>query len=67
MDTFILIIGVIGSVLNIILFFKLWNACDNINRIAKKLTESDKQTPTIAKPLSEKANFEVQMARMRHL
>lgn len=67
MDTLILIIGVIGSVLNIILFFKLWGACDNINRIAKKLTKNDKQTPTVAKPLSEKAHIEVQKARMRHL
>ena len=67
MDTLILIIGVIGSILNIILFFKLWSACDNINRIAKKITENDEQTPPVAKPLSEKANLEIQKARMRHL
>lgn len=36
METLIIVIGVAWSILNIILFFKLWGACDNIKRIADK-------------------------------
>lgn len=34
--TLFLIATVVGAVLEIILFFKLWRACDNIKRIANK-------------------------------
>lgn len=34
--TLFLVATVVGAVLEIILFFKLWGACDNIKRIADK-------------------------------
>lgn len=36
MDIALVILGIVWGVLNIILFFKLWRACDNIKRIADK-------------------------------
>ena len=36
METIILIIGTVWGILNIILFFKLWGACDDIRRITNK-------------------------------
>lgn len=48
MEVLILIIGIIWGVLNIILFFKLWGACDDIRRIADKYDPEGKerrQTP----------------------
>ena len=35
MDWLIILVSVWG-VLNIILFFKIWDACDNVKRIANK-------------------------------
>ena len=35
-STILLTIGLAWVILNIILFFKLWRACDNIKRIADK-------------------------------
>lgn len=34
--TLFLVATVVGAILEIILFFKLWRACDNIKRIADK-------------------------------
>ncbi len=36
MEGFIVLVGLIWSILCIILFFKVWKACDNIQRIADK-------------------------------
>lgn len=36
MEILLGIIALVWAVLNIILFFKLWGACDNIKRIADK-------------------------------
>ena len=39
------VLSAIWGVLNIILFFKIWEACDNIKRIANKYApERDKHT-----------------------
>ena len=37
----LVIVGIIGSVLNVILFFKIWNACNNIQRITDKYICAD--------------------------
>lgn len=34
--TLFFVATIVGAILEIILFFKLWRACDNINRIADK-------------------------------
>lgn len=35
-NTILFIFGLIWVILNIILFFKLWRACDDIKRVADK-------------------------------
>lgn len=35
-ETPFLVATIVGAILEIILFFKLWGACDNIKRIADK-------------------------------
>lgn len=39
---FISVIAIVWAVLNIILFFKLWGACNNIKRIADKFDPEGK-------------------------
>ncbi len=36
----LLILGFLFAILSIILFFKLWNMCDNVDVIMQKLTET---------------------------
>ena len=36
MDILLTIIGLVWGILNIILFFKLWGACNDIRRIADR-------------------------------
>lgn len=36
MEGFIALVGLIWSILCIVLFFKVWNACNNIQRLADK-------------------------------
>lgn len=36
---------VVGAILEIILFFKLWSACDNIKRIADKYAPEKQDRP----------------------
>lgn len=43
METIILIIGLAWAILNIILFFKLWGACNDIRDIANKFAPEAKE------------------------
>jgi hypothetical protein len=36
MVTFVILLSVVWAILSIILFFKIWGACDDIKRIADK-------------------------------
>lgn len=50
------IAGLVWFILNIILFFKLWGACDDIRRIADKYDPEGKaQRDAAAKKASEEA------------
>ena len=40
MTVFYTLIGIIGCILNAILFCKVWNMCDNVAKITKKLCEN---------------------------
>ena len=51
-------IALIWAVLNIILFFKLWRACDNIKRIADKFDPEGKAERERAKGFSPFASKE---------
>ena len=39
-----ILIGIIGTILNIILFWKIWYMCDNVAKITKKLCENSENT-----------------------
>ena len=39
-----ILIGIIGGILNAILFWKVWNMCDNVAKITKKLCENSENT-----------------------
>lgn len=45
MDLGLALIAVIWSILNIILFFKLWRACNDIKRIADKYAPEKQDKP----------------------
>lgn len=49
------IAGLVWFILNIILFFKLWGACDDIRRIADKYDPEGKEQRDAAKKASEEA------------
>ncbi len=58
MNVIIAIIAIVWGVLNIVLFFKIWGMCNNVNRLANhfcknssKETVPESQTPT-HKPLT---------------
>ena len=40
MDEFILIVSVASSVLSVILFFKVWGMCNDVDRIMRKMTST---------------------------
>lgn len=40
----IVISVIIGAILNAILFWKIWNMCDNVAKITKKLCENSENT-----------------------
>ena len=44
MTVFYTLIGIICGILNAILFWKVWNMCDNIAKITKKLCENSENT-----------------------
>ena len=44
MGVFYILIVIIGAILNIILFWKVWNMCDNVAKITKKLCENSENT-----------------------
>ena len=44
MDTFLVIVSLIATVLNIILFFKVWGMTDDVGKINKKLSNNGKLT-----------------------
>ena len=59
MEEFIFICSLIWCILCIILFFKVWGACDNIKRLTKKFipeykTSTPESKEDIDKWLSEK-------------
>lgn len=52
MTVFYILIGIIGAILNAILFCKVWNMCDNVAKITKKLCENSENT-NVAKTICE--------------
>lgn len=44
MGVFYILIVIIGAILNAILFWKIWNMCDNVAKITKKLCENSENT-----------------------
>ena len=44
MAVFYILIVIIGAILNAILFWKIWNMCDNVAKITKKLCENSENT-----------------------
>lgn len=52
MGVFYILIVIIGAILNAILFWKIWNMCDNVAKITKKLCENSENT-NIAKTICE--------------
>ncbi|MBD5317177.1 MAG: hypothetical protein HDS11_05875 [Bacteroides sp.] len=59
METIILIIGVVWGILNIVLFFKLWGACDDIRDIADKYAPEGKIRRAAEKKAREEHNRKV--------
>lgn len=50
MEGFIVLVGLIWSILCIVLFFKVWKACNNIQRLADKYApENVKKTMSVNK------------------
>ena len=54
MAVFYILIVIIGAILNIILFWKIWYMCDNVAKITKKLCENSENT-NVAKTICESA------------
>ena len=52
MTGFYILIGIICGILNAILFWKIWNMCDNVAKITKKLCENSENT-NVAKTICE--------------
>lgn len=52
MAVFYILIVIIGAILNAILFWKVWNMCDNVAKITKKLCENSENT-NVAKTICE--------------
>lgn len=52
MTVFYILIVIIGAILNAILFCKVWNMCDNVAKITKKLCENSENT-NVAKTICE--------------
>ena len=54
MEDLVVLAGLIWSILCIILFFKVWNACNNIKRLADKYApESSKSKSSVSKSALE--------------
>lgn len=47
-----ILIVIIGGILNAILFCKVWNMCDNVAKITKKLCENSENT-NVSKTICE--------------
>ena len=52
MTVFYTLIGIICGILNAILFWKIWNMCDNVAKITKKLCENSENT-NVSKTICE--------------
>ena len=52
MTGFLIFLLIIGCILNVILFWKIWNMCDNVAKITKKLCENSENT-NVAKTICE--------------
>lgn len=52
------IIAIIAAILNTILFFKLWGACDNIKRIADKYAPEKDDKPRHSRTSETKEDVE---------
>ena len=55
MELFTLVLCLIWGILNTILFFKVWNACNNVKRIA------DKYAPEIINQRTPETREEIDM------
>lgn len=49
MEGFIVLVGLIWSILCIVLFFKVWNACNNIQRLADKYAPENVKKDNVSK------------------
>lgn len=58
MEILLPIIGIAWVILNIILFFKVWTACDDIRRIADKYDPEGKRREAEEKEHCEKHPFD---------
>lgn len=56
-STILFIIALIWAILNIILFFKVWRACDDIRRIADKYDPDGKAQRESTKKASDEASY----------
>ena len=49
MEGFVVLLGLIWSVLCIVLFFKVWKACNNIQRLADKYAPENAKKDNVSK------------------
>lgn len=57
MEILLPIIALAWAILNIILFFKIWGACDDIRRIADKYDPEGKEQRESARKVSDEASY----------
>ncbi len=57
MEILLPILALIWAILNIVLFFKVWSACDDIRRIADKYDPDGKAKRESAKRASDEASY----------
>lgn len=54
-DLILLSLSIVWNILSIVLFFKVWGACDNIKRLAEKYApEAKKNTPESSDEIDKK-------------
>ena len=61
MEILLLIIVLIWAILNIVLFAKMWRACDDIRRIADKFDPEGKEQREAAKRAAEEASYKAML------
>lgn len=61
MELLLPIIALIWAIMNIVLFFKVWRACDDIRRIADKYDHDGKIKMEAAKRDSDAASYDAML------